>query len=119
MFLDACAAPGGKSFQLLSKKKNLTLNDKSNERIHYCNFEQSFSLLNKLTTETQKKIFIIGGNTIYNQYFGYCTKFHISLINDEHYGDTIFPYNIQYFQDNYTLVTKDVKNDFTYFMFEK
>lgn len=93
--------------------------DKSNERIHYCNFEQSFSLLNKLTTETQKEIFIIGGNTIYNQYFGYCTKFHISLINDEHYGDTIFPYNIQYFQDNYTLVTKDVKNDFTYFMFEK
>lgn len=33
MFLDACAAPGGKSFQLLSKKKKLTLNDKSNERI--------------------------------------------------------------------------------------
>ena len=28
-YLDACAAPGGKSFQLLSKKIDITLNDKS------------------------------------------------------------------------------------------
>jgi len=32
-FLDACAAPGGKSFQILSKKFNLILNDKSKKRI--------------------------------------------------------------------------------------
>ncbi len=32
-FLDACAAPGGKSFQLLSKNINVTLNDKSKRRI--------------------------------------------------------------------------------------
>ena len=32
-FLDACAAPGGKSFQLLSKKYDLILNDKNNYRI--------------------------------------------------------------------------------------
>ena len=32
--LDTCAAPGGKSFQLLSKKLNLILNDKSNYRIN-------------------------------------------------------------------------------------
>ncbi len=31
--LDACAAPGGKSFQLLSKNLKLTLNDKSSYRI--------------------------------------------------------------------------------------
>ena len=31
--LDACAAPGGKSFQILSKKHQLTLNDKSRSRI--------------------------------------------------------------------------------------
>ena len=31
--MDACAAPGGKSFQLLSKKYDLILNDKSNYRI--------------------------------------------------------------------------------------
>ncbi len=32
--LDACAAPGGKSFQLLSRNKKLILNDKSSNRIH-------------------------------------------------------------------------------------
>ncbi len=32
-FLDACAAPGGKSFQILSKNNQLTLNDKSKKRI--------------------------------------------------------------------------------------
>ena len=32
-FLDACAAPGGKSFQILSKKLNIVLNDKSKTRI--------------------------------------------------------------------------------------
>ena len=36
-FLDACAAPGGKSFQILSKKQQLTLNDKSKDRIKILN----------------------------------------------------------------------------------
>ena len=33
LFLDACAAPGGKSFQILSKKLNVVLNDKNRKRI--------------------------------------------------------------------------------------
>ncbi len=33
VILDACAAPGGKSFQILSKKLNVILNDKSKNRI--------------------------------------------------------------------------------------
>ncbi len=33
LLLDACAAPGGKSFQILSKKLNVILNDKSKNRI--------------------------------------------------------------------------------------
>ena len=32
-FLDACAAPGGKSFQVLSKNFDIVLNDKNKERI--------------------------------------------------------------------------------------
>ena len=32
-FLDVCAAPGGKAFQILSKKNDIVLNDKSFERI--------------------------------------------------------------------------------------
>ena len=95
------------------------LYDKNNETLIYTNFENSFALLERLQKETQKEVFIIGGNTIYKEYFEYCTKFHISFINNTQSGDTTFPYNIQYFQDHYTLVTKDEKTDFTYFMFEK
>lgn len=93
--------------------------DKSNETLIYTNFEKSFALLETLQKETQKEVFIIGGNTIYKQYFEYCTKFHISFINNTQSGDTTFPHNIQYFQNHYTLITKDEKTDFTYFMFEK
>ena len=95
------------------------LYEKGNETLIYTNFSDSFELLKNLQKETQKEIFIIGGNTIYNQYFEYCTKFHISFINNTQSGDTTFPHNIQYFHDHYTLVINDEKKDFTYFMFEK
>ncbi|MDC3206570.1 RsmB/NOP family class I SAM-dependent RNA methyltransferase [Pelagibacteraceae bacterium] len=65
--LDACAAPGGKSFQILSKKSQLTLNDKSESRIkilksnlNRLNFKAK--ILNKDFTkfeENQKYDFII------------------------------------------------------------
>ena len=32
--IDLCAAPGGKSFQILSKKKKIIVNDKSNKRLN-------------------------------------------------------------------------------------
>ena len=47
-FLDACAAPGGKSFQLLSKNFKLTLNDKSSTRINILK-----SNLNRLNFKTE------------------------------------------------------------------
>jgi dihydrofolate reductase len=100
------------------------LYDKSNETLIYTNFSNSFEIFNKLQKETHKEIFIIGGNTIYNQYFEYCTKFHISLIDNEQHGDTIFPYNIQYFHTNFHLLYNETlftsKNEhFTYHIFEK
>ena len=47
-FLDVCAAPGGKSFQILSKKQQLTLNDKSKNRIKILNAN-----LNRLNFKTK------------------------------------------------------------------
>ena len=100
------------------------LYDKNNETLIYTNFSDSFELLKNLQRETQKEIFIIGGNTIYSQYFEYCTKFHISLINNEQHGDTIFPYNIQYFHKNFHLLHNETlftstNENFTYHIFEK
>lgn len=82
--------------------------DKSNERIHYCNFEQSSSLLNKLTIETQKEVFIIGGSQIYKQFFEYCTKFYITLVENDENGDTFFPFDVSIFNQECFKKHKDV-----------
>ncbi len=54
-FLDACASPGGKSFQLLSKNQNLLLNDKSFSRIKI--LESNLNRLN-FKTKISNKDFI-------------------------------------------------------------
>ena len=59
-FLDTCAAPGGKSFQILSKKHNLTLNDKSKTRIqilksNLIRLNFSAEILNKDFTKFEEK----------------------------------------------------------------
>ncbi len=55
VFLDACAAPGGKSFQILSKKLNVILNDKSKNRIR--TLKTNLERL-KLSAEIYNKDFI-------------------------------------------------------------
>ena len=54
-FLDACAAPGGKSFHILSKKFNVVLNDKNKNRIQ--TLKTNLKRL-KLTAEIINKDFI-------------------------------------------------------------
>lgn len=74
---------------------------KNSEDVFFTSFEQSFDLLVHLQSITNKKVFIIGGNTIYKQYFEYCTKFHITVIDDDQDGDVSFPYTLEYFVDNF------------------
>lgn len=75
--------------------------DSDNEYLFFCNFTESFILLERLQKETEKKVFIIGGNTIYNQYFEYCTKFHITVIDDINDGDVFFPHTLEMFNDQF------------------
>ena len=42
--IDLCAAPGGKSFQLLSRKVNLDLNDKNKSRIVQAIWDSNYEL---------------------------------------------------------------------------
>ena len=55
VFLDACAAPGGKSFQILSKNSNVILNDKNKNRIK--TLKSNLKRL-KLSAEVLNKDFI-------------------------------------------------------------
>lgn len=75
------------------------LYENSNETLIYTNFSNSFALLETLQKETQKEVFIIGGNTIYKQYFEYCNKFHISLIDNDQDGDVLYPFTLNDFEN--------------------
>ncbi len=55
-FLDACAAPGGKTFQILSKKLNIISNDRSDSRLKI--LKSNLKRLN-LHTEVLKKDFLL------------------------------------------------------------
>lgn len=84
------------------------LYDKSNETLIYTNFENSFALLETLQKETQKEVFIIGGNTIYKQYFEYCKKFYITIVENDENGDTFFPFDVSIFNQECFKKQKDV-----------
>ena len=58
--------------------------------------------------ETQKEVFIIGGNTIYKQYFEYCTKFYITIVENDENGDTFFPFDVSIFNEECFKKQKDV-----------
>lgn len=50
-----------------------------------------------------KKIFVIGGKDIYDLLIHYCEAIHITLVDMEPAGDTVFSYDIDYFVKNYIL----------------
>ncbi len=64
---------------------------------------------------TDKKVFVIGGGTVYDQLLPYCTKAHVTKIKKEFTADTFFP-NLDK-MDNWEITeTSDsiIENDIEY-----
>ena len=76
----------------------------SSNTVYYVNFEESIDIISKLKEKTNKKVFIIGGNDIYNLFFEFCSKFHITTIDNDSEGDVYFQYNIDHFKNNFSKV---------------
>ena len=74
----------------------------SNENVIYTSMDQIFPIIDHFV-QNGKKIFIIGGNDIYRLFFEYCTVFHITLVDEIVEGDVTFPYDLSYFEKNYTI----------------
>ena len=74
--------------------------ESNNEKIYYCNFEKSLILLEQLKHHTKKDIFIIGGSQIYRKYFPYCTKFYITVVENDTIGDVYFPFELSIFHES-------------------
>jgi dihydrofolate reductase len=95
------------------------LYNKNSEYVYYINYETSFSLIKNLQEKTQKEVFVIGGSTVYKQYFEYCTKFYITYVNNKIEGSVYFPYNIDYFQNSYEQIGHQSCETHEYYIFNK
>ena len=77
----------------LPNRRNIILSSKPINNIEvYQNIEDT---IKKLADDSISKIFIIGGSSIYKQFFDYATHLHITLITLESKNlDTFFPVNL-------------------------
>ena len=115
---------GRKTFQSIGKplpnRVNFVLTKDEN---FFCEGIQVFNCPNKalkkayiLQKKTNKKIFIIGGKTIYEYFLPYITEFHFSYIKGKYSGNVFFPkINLSNFQ----IINQKEFKDFTYIHYLK
>lgn len=52
------------------------------------------SLMNVLEAPTflSRKVFVIGGGSVYAELMPFCNEFHLTVLNEQHDGDTFMPH---------------------------
>ena len=79
-------------FKPLPKRRNIVFSSKILEDVETYNDINQF--MKKLDAESIKKIFIIGGSSIYKVFYEFATHLHMTIVNDITDGiDTFFPIN--------------------------
>ena len=79
-------------FKPLPKRRNVVFSSRILEDVETYNNINQF--MKKLDTESIKKIFIIGGSSIYKVFYEFATHLHMTIVNDITDGiDTFFPIN--------------------------
>ena len=76
-------------------------NYENSENIIFTNIESSLNKIFEINrkNDNKKKVFVIGGSSIYQYFFQYCSQFHITNIFNDCEGDTFFPYKLEIFKD--------------------
>tara|TARA_Y100001933_G_scaffold258915_1_gene307826 strand:+ start:769 stop:1248 length:480 start_codon:yes stop_codon:yes gene_type:complete len=79
-------------FKPLPKRRNIVFSSRILEDVETYNNINQF--MKKLDAESIKKIFIIGGSSIYKVFYEFATHLHMTIVNDITDGiDTFFPIN--------------------------
>lgn len=85
----------------------------SSNHIFYTNLEYALELLDKLQKKYKSKIIIAGGTAIYNYFFPYCKKLHITYVDNDLQGDAIFPISENIIEEDFNLLQENTHIDFT------
>jgi len=115
---------GRKTYESMPKLKNRVNVIITNQKDYVCdstvaNMENIFEKLNvlqklEIQNGREGRIFIIGGGEIYNLFFDYCSKIHLTIVNHDISGDTFFPlYKIKEYKEptemgEYKFITYEV-----------
>lgn len=87
----------------LPHRENIVITDQRGETFEGCTTVYSIEEALNLCSDEQES-FIIGGGSIYRQFFPYCNKLYITVVNKEFDADTYFP---QFDTSQWKLVEKE------------
>jgi dihydrofolate reductase len=125
--LNSIVIMGRKTFEslpngYLKNRINIVITNKKiiNPNVIFTNYENIFSVIEKMQTEENRKIFIIGGSEIYKLFFDYCKTIHLTVIDNNIIGDITFPYPIVQFQEpKYSTIYKSDKLSFHNIVYQR
>jgi dihydrofolate reductase len=107
---------------------NTIPNNVIHENVIYVNMETVFNIVEKQQQIKQRKVFIIGGTEIYKLFFDHCSILHITVINLDVEGDTLFPFDMEklesenVFKNTYKsemLQSRNNKTEYQIFTYER
>jgi len=97
-------------FKPLPKRRNIVFSSRILEDVETYNNINQF--MKKLDTESIKKIFIIGGSSIYKVFYEFATHLHMTIVNDTTDGiDTFFPINNIEIKDKFLKIDEQKLNE--------
>ena len=106
-------------FKPLPNRRNIVLSKKKfSETESYNNINQCFD---KLKSDNVETVFIIGGSSVYKEFFELANDLHITLIDQQVEGiDCFFPKSLEYIKKKFILsFQKKLDRDANYMHFKK
>jgi dihydrofolate reductase len=96
--------PNGKLKRRINVVLSNTLSKSQEEEddLFFVNEQQLWNVLSNITSGNSKKIFVIGGESIYRLLYSWCTKVHYTLVDLEPTGNVLFPFLRETLQEDFT-----------------
>jgi len=76
----------------LPNRKNIVITDNPNDKFDGCIMAYSIEDALVKSNNNEEEIFIIGGGSVYSQFFPYAKKLHVTRIHSSFEADTFFPF---------------------------
>lgn len=89
---------------IITSEPNKYLDNNKYKNVYYITLDKSVNFLENLRKVYKSKIIIIGGSNIYEYFFSYCTKLHITYVDNDDIGDVLFPIDEAIIEKYYNVV---------------